>query len=176
MSNVLWHHGILGQKWGVRRFQTKNGSLTPEGKQRYSKTGSRLKAQLKTTIENMKTKHAARKAEKNARRKRVADMTDEELNQRINRLNKEKQYNALMEEINPTRMRFVRKALGKFANDTVSSVNQKAAGKIADMLFGEKSTTTDTSMTDLSKLTDKQVEALRNRIINERIIKDGGKK
>ena len=31
----LYHHGIKGQKWGVRRFQNKDGSLTPAGKERY---------------------------------------------------------------------------------------------------------------------------------------------
>jgi len=31
----LYHHGILGQKWGIRRFQNKDGSLTPEGIKRY---------------------------------------------------------------------------------------------------------------------------------------------
>lgn len=30
----LFHHGIKGQKWGVRRFQRKDGSLTPAGKKR----------------------------------------------------------------------------------------------------------------------------------------------
>lgn len=32
---VLYHHGIKGQKWGVRRFQKKDGSLTSAGKKRY---------------------------------------------------------------------------------------------------------------------------------------------
>lgn len=31
----LYHHGILGQKWGVRRYQNSDGSLTSAGKQRY---------------------------------------------------------------------------------------------------------------------------------------------
>ena len=32
--NSLAHHGILGQKWGVRRYQNADGSLTPEGMRR----------------------------------------------------------------------------------------------------------------------------------------------
>ena len=34
----LYHHGIKGQKWGVRRYQNKDGSLTEVGRKRYSKT------------------------------------------------------------------------------------------------------------------------------------------
>lgn len=33
--DVLCHHGILGMKWGIRRFQNKDGSLTPAGQKRY---------------------------------------------------------------------------------------------------------------------------------------------
>lgn len=33
--NELYHHGIKGQRWGVRRFQNEDGSLTPEGMSRY---------------------------------------------------------------------------------------------------------------------------------------------
>lgn len=35
MTDDLSHHGILGQKWGVRRFQNPDGSLTEEGRKRY---------------------------------------------------------------------------------------------------------------------------------------------
>lgn len=49
-SNELYHHGIKGQKWGVRRFQTKDGGLTAAGKKRYTeyqKKESDYKTKLK---------------------------------------------------------------------------------------------------------------------------------
>ena len=35
INGTLSHHGIKGMRWGVRRFQNKDGSLTPAGKKRY---------------------------------------------------------------------------------------------------------------------------------------------
>ena len=40
--NELQHHGILGQKWGVRRYQNKDGSLTPAGKRREEKIDKQM--------------------------------------------------------------------------------------------------------------------------------------
>ena len=34
MREYLMHHGILGQKWGIRRYQNEDGSLTEEGRKR----------------------------------------------------------------------------------------------------------------------------------------------
>ena len=45
----LYHHGIKGQKWGVRRFQNKDGSLTPAGKKRYDEPNVGRKFVQKTS-------------------------------------------------------------------------------------------------------------------------------
>lgn len=62
-DEYIQHHGILGQKWGVRRFQNEDGSLTSAGKHR-AKSAARAyyKAQMnKMSMKDSVTEHARKK-------------------------------------------------------------------------------------------------------------------
>lgn len=70
MSQTVYlaHHGIKGQKWGIRRFQNKDGSLTAEGRKRHSKPISDVffgskKRKDKNVEDSKKTKKDKKKQE-----------------------------------------------------------------------------------------------------------------
>lgn len=72
--NELYHYGILGQKWGRRRFQYADGSYTPAGKQRYGVFG-RSKRKLSKDAQ-MRAKERARVKNEEARRDRFVAEAD----------------------------------------------------------------------------------------------------
>lgn len=61
-SNYLEQHGIKGQKWGVRRYQNPDGSLTKAGEARYAreKSKTRYKITAKSPFEKQREKLAAK--------------------------------------------------------------------------------------------------------------------
>ena len=50
-TEEVWHYGIKGQKWGIRRFQDEDGTLTASGKKRYSESSKADKKDSKQKID-----------------------------------------------------------------------------------------------------------------------------
>ena len=101
-ADELKHYVIKGMKWGVRRFQNSDGSLTADGKKRYS--GDNLKDiqkqvnQGKNVVDGVK-KTKAKAAEKRTEKKikdDLSQMSDKELRDIVNRLNMEERYTQVM--------------------------------------------------------------------------------
>lgn len=67
-SDSLSHHGIKGQKWGVRRFQNEDGSYTDEGQKRRG-LGSKIKSKWKKYRKERKQARAIQKEVGAAREK-----------------------------------------------------------------------------------------------------------
>lgn len=71
-TDELYHHGIKGMKWGIRRFQNKDGSLTPAGKKRYDDDGPTQKTTHRQRLEEKyRSKGMSEESAKIAANKRI---------------------------------------------------------------------------------------------------------
>ena len=94
-TNDIWHYGIKGQKWGIRRYQNSDGTLTASGKRRQKKEEKRqakeARKQAKQVDKEIRQERAY--ASKNRR-----SLSDEELVSRVKRLEQERKLKNLTDE------------------------------------------------------------------------------
>ena len=87
-STYLEHHGIKGMRWGIRRYQNKDGSLTPAGKRRLIQIESE-----RDTLLGVKKKSDSRTDSTPVVKKKTArEMSDKELQDKIERYPLESAY------------------------------------------------------------------------------------
>lgn len=160
-SEELAHHGILGMKWGVRRFQNKDGSLTAAGKKRYGSDG-----------DEADSSGSGGKAQgKKSRPKKISEMSDAELRQRLNRLQMEKQLKQLMSEQEAEKQKkgesFVKKTAKDFIQTAISGRVEKWAKNLGEEKKKEGPTTKIDPKKNPGEYSDKELNDILNRARND---------
>lgn len=139
-QDELYHWGIKGQKWGVRRYQNPDGSLTAAGRKRYTNPDGSLN-------EKGKKKFGDSYNPNPQRRKSASEMTDAELDAAITRARKEDEYNRLRPSVSPeASIKSKSKIMSRLIDDMVvpavinsgKSALQSALDKVAKKYLGDK--------------------------------------
>lgn len=140
-KEVLYHHGISGQKWGKR-----NGPPYPleKGKTDKPKKNHSIKDQVlgSDNEKNIKKKKDDdSESEVKEQKKSISDMSDDELRRRISRLDMEVRYQRLLKEMAPqTRKgsRFVMDILEKAGKSTLTKLAEYEMGVGVNKMLGKE--------------------------------------
>lgn len=143
-NSEFYHHGTKGMKWGIRRYQNKDGSLTPLGRKRYGTLDGlansdygRKMAKKGKLITNGKSQSTASK--------KVSEMTDDELRSRIQSMQLQRTYNQLYSELNPPTVskgkKFAKATFDHVVKPGFNAVGkplvEKGVKKLSENLFGK---------------------------------------
>lgn len=120
-EDILYQSGIKNQKWGVRRFQNKDGTWTTEGKKR---------RRLMERDEKIKIS-----SKNDKKRKDTSLMSDEELQKLINRMQLEKQYRDLYNNLNPQKQSKAKMLFAKMLTNAIEEFGNQAIKKAARTVF-----------------------------------------
>lgn len=144
-EQYLAHWGILGMHWGVRRFQNKDGTLTPEGKRR--------RAQMRNESVDRAKASQDKSLKGNRLRKTVSRMSDEELQKRLKRIRDEAEYIRLQGEIqkNTVSTSRFKKIMADIGEDALKTISKKAVEKIAKNMFGQETEVSKSSKQSKNK-------------------------
>lgn len=152
MTNYeLYHHGILGMKWGIRRFQKKDGSLTALGKKRRGDNDEK-----KETLEERRAR-VLKSSNASDIYKNKDILTTAEINERINRIETEKRLAYLAESTKKTGMQKVDTALkwGRKINEVYEFTNTPVMKALKKKLGFEPKNETPKTLDYIYKNRDK---------------------
>ena len=120
-EDILQQSGIKNQKWGVRRFQNKDGTWTSEGKKR------------RRLMEGDGKRKSPSKNDKKP--KDTSLMSDEELQKLISRMQLEKQYRDLYNNLNPKKQSQAKMIFAKMLTNAIEEFSNQAIKKAARTVF-----------------------------------------
>lgn len=186
-QNELYHYGILGQKWGVRRYQNPDGSLTSAGKKKYgTKTNfekvqaAKKRAEKKATIDKARQKANARtqaeidkynkittsklkKLSKNSSEssdtKSIKDMTDDEIRAKISRIRLENE----LKSLTPQQISRGKNITTTILNDVIAPAAKNAGKQFVEKKMKEMLGLDDKDVKDTSKELQKMAQEYENR-------------
>lgn len=158
-NDELYHYGVIGQKWGIRRYQNSDGTLTAAGKRKAAKLRAKYEKyrqqykevtgkRLTFDIAKYKKQKAALADKDPLRKKNIKEMTDEELKQEIKRLKDENELKDLRDSNNPQKQKgesFIKKlwkngvspGIVEAGKNLTSKFLTKAGNKSINELFRE---------------------------------------